>query len=173
MTVFNTSMMNEFQIQYKRAQYYNILSYAWEFLSRDVNEKTILLCDECHVLADPNILETLEYLKNISKRARKYNSSIIVVTQSLEDFLNEKIKLYAQSLLTNASYKMFFRCDGQDLIDLTKTFRLTQTESELIYNAKQGECLLNAGSKKIYLSLNIPKGELVEIDSKYAGEKHE
>ena len=70
-------------------------------LSRNKEEKDILIADECHILIDPNITQTLEYLRNISKRARKYNSSIIVVTQSIEDFLNEKIKLYGQSLLAN------------------------------------------------------------------------
>ena len=39
LTVFNTSTMQKFQIQYKRAQYYNILSYAWDILSKDVNER--------------------------------------------------------------------------------------------------------------------------------------
>ena len=136
MTVFNTSSMHKFQEQYKRAQYYNIMSYCWDFLSRDVNERTILIADECHMLIDPNIPQTLEYLKNISKRARKHNSSIIVLTQSIEDFLNEKIRLYGQSLFTNSTYKLFFKLDGQDLKDVQETFKLTDKETQLIYNAK-------------------------------------
>ena len=35
LTVFNTKNMQEFQVQYKRAQYYNIMSYAWEILSKN------------------------------------------------------------------------------------------------------------------------------------------
>ena len=61
-----------------------------------------------------------------SKRARKYNSSIIVISQSLEDWSNERIKLYGQSLLANSTYKMFFKIDGQDLRDVVKTFGLTR-----------------------------------------------
>ena len=68
----------------------------------------------------------MEYLRNISKRARKFNASIIVITQSIEDFLNEKIKLYGQSLLANSTYKLFFKMDGQDLRDVVKTFGLTR-----------------------------------------------
>lgn len=126
LTVFNTKNMQEFQVQYKRAQYYNIMSYAWEILSKNKDERDILIADECHILVDPNIPQTLEYLRNIGKRARKYNSSIIVITQSIEDFLNEKIKLYGQSLLANSTYKMFFKMDGQDLRDVVKTFGLTR-----------------------------------------------
>lgn len=167
MTVFNTSSMHKFQEQYKRAQYYNIMSYCWDFLSRDVNERTILIADECHMLIDPNIPQTLEYLKNISKRARKYNANIIVITQSIEDFLNEKIRLYGQSLFTNSTYKLFFKLDGQDLKDVQETFKLTDKETQLIYNAKIGEALFTAGIRKIFINMQINKVEKELIDEKF------
>lgn len=168
LTVFNTKNMQEFQAQYKRAQYYNIMSYAWEILSKNKDENDILIADECHILIDPNIPQTLEYVRNISKRARKYNSSIIVITQSIEDFLNDKIKLYGQSLLANSTYKLFFKTDGQDLKDIIKTFNLTNKEESLIYNAKKGQCLLTAGTRKIFIALKIPSNELKIIDENYS-----
>lgn len=170
LTIFNTKNMQEFQAQYKRAQYYNIMSYAWEILSKNKEENDILIADECHILIDPNIPQTLEYVRNISKRARKYNSSIIVITQSIEDFLNDKIKLYGQSLLANSTYKLFFKTDGQDLRDIIKTFNLTNKEESLIYNAKKGECLLTAGTRKIFATLKIPIQELKIIDDNYNGD---
>ena len=170
LTVFNTKNMQEFQVQYKRAQYYNIMSYSWEILSKNKDERDILIADECHILIDPNIPQTLEYLRNISKRARKYNSSIIVISQSLEDWLNDKIRLYGQSLLANSTYKMFFKMDGQDLRDVVKTFSLTKKEENLIYNAKKGECLLTAGTRKIFATLKIPLQELQIIDEHFSGD---
>lgn len=167
LTVFNTKNMQEFQIQYKRAQYYNIMSYAWEIISKNKDEFDCLIADECHVLVDPNIPQTLEYVRNISKRARKYNSSIIVITQSIEDFLNEKIKLYGQSLLANSTYKLFFKMDGQDLRDVVKVFSLSKKEEELIYNAKRGECLLSAGNRKIFVNVKVPHKELQIIDEHF------
>ena len=167
LTVFNTKNMQEFQIQYKRAQYYNIMSFAWEIISKNKDEFDCLIADECHVLVDPNIPQTLEYVRNISKRARKYNSSIIVITQSIEDFLNEKIKLYGQSLLANSTYKLFFKMDGQDLRDVVKVFNLSKKEEELIYNAKRGECLLSAGNRKIFVNVKVPHKELQVIDEHF------
>lgn len=167
LTVFNTKNMQEFQIQYKRAQYYNIMSFAWEIISKNKDEFDCLIADECHVLVDPNIPQTLEYVRNISKRARKYNSSIIVITQSIEDFLNEKIKLYGQSLLANSTYKLFFKMDGQDLRDVVKVFNLSKKEEELIYNAKRGECLLSAGNRKIFVNVKVPNKELQVIDEHF------
>ena len=167
LTIFNTKNMQEFQIQYKRAQYYNIMSYAWEIISKNKDEFDCLIADECHVLVDPNIPQTLEYVRNISKRARKYNSSIIVITQSIEDFLNEKIKLYGQSLLANSTYKLFFKMDGQDFRDVVKVFSLSKKEEELIYNAKRGECLLSAGNRKIFVNVKVPHKELQIIDEHF------
>lgn len=167
LTVFNTSTMQKFQIQYKRAQYYNILSYAWDILSKNAKERTMLIADECHILVDPNIPQTLEYVKYISKMARKHNSSIVVITQSIEDFLNEKIRLYGQSLLTNSTYKMFFKADGKDLKDIVNTFKLTEQEEKMILNAKVGECLFMSGIKKIYVMFKLFQYELEMIDAKF------
>ena len=171
LTVFNTSTMQKFQIQYKRAQYYNILSYAWDILSKDTKERTMLIADECHILVDPNIPQTLEYLKYISKMARKHNSSICVITQSIEDILNEKIRLYGQSLLTNSTYKMFFKCDGKDLKDITTIFKLTEQEEKMILNANVGECLFMAGIRKIYIMFKLFQYELEMMDGKFVKEK--
>lgn len=166
-TVFNTSTMQKFQIQYKRAQYYNILSYAWDILSKDVKERTMLVADECHILIDPNIPQTLEYVRYISKMARKHNSSICVITQSIEDFLNDKIKLYGQSLLANATNKLFFKCDGKDLKDIVNTFNLTEQEEKMLLNSKVGECLFMCGTRKLYMTFKLFDYELEMIDSKF------
>lgn len=171
LTVFNTSTMQKFQIQYKRAQYYNILSYAWDILSKDSKERTMLIADECHILVDPNIPQTLEYVRYISKMARKHNSSIVVVTQSIEDFLNEKIRLYGQSLLTNSTYKLFFKTDGKDLKDIVTTFKLTEQEEKMILNANVGECLFMAGIRKLYIIFRLFEYELEMIDSKFKRNK--
>lgn len=171
LTVFNTSTMQKFQIQYKRAQYYNILSYAWDILSKDSKERTMLIADECHILVDPNIPQTLEYVRYISKMARKHNSSIVVITQSIEDFLNEKIRLYGQSLLTNSTYKLFFKTDGKDLKDIVTTFKLTEQEEKMILNANVGECLFMAGIRKLYIMFRLFEYELEMIDSKFKRDK--
>ena len=99
--------------------------------------------------------------------ARKHNSSIVVITQSIEDFLNEKIRLYGQSLLTNSTYKMFFKTDGKDLKDIVTTFKLTEQEEKMLLNANVGECLFMAGIRKIYIMFKLFQYELEMIASKF------
>ena len=60
--------------------------------------------------------------------------------------------------------------DGQDLRDVVKTFSLTKKEENLIYNAKKGECLLTAGTRKIFATLKIPLQELQIIDEHFSGD---
>ena len=57
----------------KKAQYYNILTYCWEQMSKDKDEKTFLVCDEAWIMIDKAVPQSLIFLRNIAKRCRKYN----------------------------------------------------------------------------------------------------
>ena len=81
--------------------------------------------------------------------------------------MNEKIRLYGQSLLTNSTYKMFFKTDGKDLKDIVTTFKLTEQEEKMLLNANVGECLFMAGIRKIYIMFKLFQYELEMIDSKF------
>lgn len=56
----------------KKAQYFNILTYCWELMSKDKEEKTMLVCDEAYLLIDTQVPQSLIFLRNIAKRCRKY-----------------------------------------------------------------------------------------------------
>ena len=56
----------------KKAQYFNILTYCWELMSKDKEEKTMLICDEAYLLIDTQVPQSLIFLRNIAKRCRKY-----------------------------------------------------------------------------------------------------
>ena len=40
--------------------------------SKDKEEKTVLWCDEAYLLIDPQVPQTLVFLRNVAKRCRKY-----------------------------------------------------------------------------------------------------
>src|SRR5699024_3976707 len=62
----------------KKAQYFNILTYCWELMSKDRDEKTMLVCDEAYLLIDPQVPQSLVFLRNIAKRCRKYEGSLCI-----------------------------------------------------------------------------------------------
>ena len=48
----DTSTLQDVSEQVKKAQYFNILKWAWEIMSRDRTEKVVLFCDEAYILCD-------------------------------------------------------------------------------------------------------------------------
>ena len=56
----------------KKAQYFNVLSWCWEQISRNRQEKTMLVADEAYLLIDKNCLQSIAFLRNVAKRCRKY-----------------------------------------------------------------------------------------------------
>ena len=62
----------------KKAQYFNILTYCWELMSKDREEKTMLVCDEAYLLIDPQVPQSLVFLRNIAKRCRKYEVASVL-----------------------------------------------------------------------------------------------
>lgn len=64
---FDTFNLQNASDKIKKAQYFNILTYCWELMSKDKEEKTMLVCDEAYLLIDPKVLQTIVFLRNVSK----------------------------------------------------------------------------------------------------------
>ena len=56
----------------KKAQYFNVLSWCWEQISKNRQEKVMLVADEAYLLIDKNCLQSIAFLRNVAKRCRKY-----------------------------------------------------------------------------------------------------
>ena len=107
------------------------------------------------MLIDTQVPQTLIFLRNVSKRIRKYEGGLCLITHDIEDFLNPAIKMYGQSLLSTACYKILFGTDGKNLEEETELFKLTEAENELLYAQRRGHALFIAGTKKIHANFVI------------------
>ena len=141
----------------KRAQYFNILGWAWEQMSRDRTEKVMLIADEAYLMIDPNVPQSLVFLRNVAKRARKYESGIAIISHSLVDFLDPSVRMYGQPLLDMPSYKIIMGCDGRDLEDIISLYHLTDSEQELVYSKRRGNALCMIGSKRLHVWFMVPE----------------
>lgn len=141
----------------KRTQYFNILGWAWEQMSRDRNEKVLLIADEAYLMVDPNVPQSLVFLRNVAKRARKYEAGIVIISHSVVDFLDPSIRMYGQALLDIPAYKILMGCDGKNLGETTELYSLTDAEQELLYSKKRGHALLMIGSKRLHAKFVIPE----------------
>ena len=73
----------------------------------------------------------------MEKRIRKYDSSLVIITQQVVDFLDDRVKLYGQSLIDLPTYKFIFGVEAKNLKDTVETFALTEPEADIIQSAQK------------------------------------
>jgi type IV secretory pathway VirB4 component len=105
-TVLDIYDLKDAEESVRRAQHFNILSYAWNMVKRDRAQKIILVVDEAWLLADPQTPQSLAFLRDTSKRIRKYMGSLVVISQNVIDFLAPEIQRHGQTILDNPTYKL-------------------------------------------------------------------
>lgn len=138
----------------RRTQYFNVLSYVWNLIEQDRSSKIILMVDEAWMLVDEQTPQAIAFLRDTSKRIRKYQGSLIVASQNVIDFLDPAVARHGQALLDNPSYKLLLGQGEKDLQALQSLMNLTEAESELLAGAKRGEGLFVAGpSQRIHLRI--------------------
>jgi len=154
-TCIDTSATQVFTDKLKATQYFNILTWSWQIMSRDRTEKVLLVCDEAYLMVDERTPQSLIYLRNFEKRSRKYEASIAIISHSVVDFLSPEVKKYGQALLDIPTYKFIFGTDGRNLAETTTLYKLTKAEEELLLSKKRGNALFICGSKKMKISFSL------------------
>lgn len=144
----------------KKTQYFNLLTWCWEMMSRNRQEKVMLFCDEAYLLIDVHVPQSLVFLRNVSKRARKYESGLAIISHSVVDFLDPSVKLYGQAMLDIPCYKILMGTDGRNLKETAELYNLTDAEMELLGSKRRGESLLMVGAKKLYAKFILPEYKL-------------
>jgi hypothetical protein len=141
----------------KRTQYFNLLGWCWEQMSKDRSERVLLICDEAYLMIDPQVPQSLVFLRNVEKRARKYEAGLIIISHSVVDFLSPEIKMYGQALLDIPCIKLIMGCDGQNLKETKELYNLTEAEEELLESKRRGHALFVIGSKRLHVNFEIPE----------------
>lgn len=137
----------------RRAQYTNILGYAWDLIRADRTEKKILAVDEAWMLIDPKVPQALNFLKSMAKRIRKYSGALMVISQNPIDFLAPEIAKEGEPILASASFKLLLRQEGKDLPTITALYGLSEVEGEKLSSAKVGEGLMIAGNDRAWVNI--------------------
>ena len=158
--VLDTHDLQEADDTIKRTQYFNILTWAWQQLSKNREERVLLGVDEAYLVVDPEVPQALQFLRNISKRIRKYEGGLAVITHSVIDFLDPSVRRHGQALLDNPCFKFFMGSDGKNLEELTNLMSLTEAEQEMLAKKKRGHGLLIAGSKRLHAKVELADHEL-------------
>lgn len=155
-TVLDTSLLQSTSNNVKRAQYFLLQTWAWNIMSRDRTEKVLLACDEAYLQIDPEVPQSLVFLRNVAKRDRKYEAGLMIISHSVVDFLDPKVKMYGQALLDTPCYKILFGTDGKNLEETNELYSLTEAENDLLESKRRGHALFMVGSKRLHVNFEIP-----------------
>lgn len=147
--VLDTSALLDMEDNVRNAQFHNINTWAWGYASADRHERVLYDVDEGYLFVDPDNPETMKFLRNFSKRDRKYEAGLAFVTHSVVDVLDEKVKRMGQALIDNACYKFILGTDGKNLEETKKLFKLTEKEEAILSSKNRGQGILCAGSVRV------------------------
>ncbi len=163
--VFNIRELINAEKNIKNALFFNILKYAWG-LCLDASENTVLQVDEAHILlANDNTLGA-DFLAQVQRRARKYNSGTIVITQQPSDFAAPDVLMQGKAIFDNASYYLVMGLKKQAVEDLSRLIDLNDNEKENIKRYNQGDALFVCGSKRMQISVIATDAELDSFGSR-------
>ena len=137
----------------KDAMLFNVLSYLSHRLLTQGN--TVATLDELHVWLSNKI--AIEYIRNILKRARKKDSSMILASQNLEDFLLPGVAEFTKPLFAIPTHQFLFNAGAIDKRLYMDSLQLEPSEFELIRQAVQGLCLYKCGSERYLLEVHAPE----------------
>ena len=163
--VFNIRELINAEKNIKNALFFNILKYAWG-LCLDSSQNTVLQVDEAHILLDNNNTLGADFLAQVQRRARKYNSGTIVITQQPSDFAAPNVLIQGKAIFDNASYYMVMGLKKQAVEDLSRLIDLNDNEKENIKRYNQGEALFVCGSKRMQISVIATDSELDSFGSR-------
>ena len=162
--VFNIRELMNSSANIKNALFFNILKYAWS-LTLNTSVNTVLAVDEAHVLlSDQNELGA-EFLANIQRRARKYNTGTIILTQQPTDFAAPKIITQGKAIFDNASYYLVMGLKKQATEDLARLIDLNESEMDSIKHYSQGEALFVCGNRRMRINVIVTESELDSFGS--------
>lgn len=162
--IFNIKELMNADTNIRNALFFNTLKYSWSLtLNPAVN--TVLMVDEAHVLLSGNNTLGADFLAQVQRRARKYNTGTIIITQQPTDFSDRTVITQGKAIFDNASYYLVMGLKKQAVEDLAKLIDLNDNEKENIKGFNQGEALFVCGSKRMRINVVVTEQELDSFGS--------
>lgn len=121
----NKLMMEEEKMGLKKTRKLLVVDEAWRMLASEAESK---------------------YLFNFARVCRKYHLSLVLITQSLLDMQDARVR---NAIVQNTDWKLFLRQDTTAIDATAEMVKLTQEEKNLLTTADKGEGMLLLGGEHI------------------------
>lgn len=137
----------------KDAMLFNILSYMSNQLLGVGN--TAASIDELYLFLTN--LTAIEYIRNAMKRVRKKESSVILASQNIEDFLLPEIREFTKPLFSIPTHQFLFNAGQINPKEYMDALQVEDCEFELIKYPERGTCLYRCGNERYLLQVRAPE----------------
>ena len=156
--VFNIKELMNADTNVRDALLFNALRFAWGLCLNEYT--TVLSVDEAHVLLGSQNALGAEFLAQIQRRARKYNTGTIIITQQPTDFVGDNMIMHGKAIFDNASYYLVMQLKKQAAEDLSRLIDLNDNEIENIKRYSQGNGLFVCGNRRMQINVVVTADEL-------------
>lgn len=136
----------------KDAMLFNILSFMSNQLLGKGN--TTASIDELYLFLTN--MTAIEYIRNAMKRVRKKDSSIILASQNMEDFLIPSIREFTKPLFSIPTHQFLFNAGQINPKEYMDALQVEPSEFELIKYPERGTCLYRCGNERYLLQVIAP-----------------
>lgn len=131
---------------------FNILSYMSNQLLGKGN--TVAAVDELYLFLTN--MTAIEYIRNGMKRVRKKESSFILASQNINDFLLPEIKEFTKPLFSIPTYSFLFHPGNISPVDFMESLQLLESEYSHISYSERGTCMFRCGNERYLLQVHAP-----------------
>ena len=151
--VFGVKGLMDTNRRLKDCMLFNILS----FMSNELLGKgnTAASVDELYLFLSN--MTTIEYLRNCMKRVRKKDSSVILASQNIEDFLITSIREFTKPLFSIPTHQFLFNAGQINPKEYMDALQVEPSEFELIKYPERGTCLYRCGNERYLLQVIAPE----------------
>lgn len=115
---------------------------------------TVAAIDELYLFLTN--MTAIEYIRNGMKCVRKKESSFILSSQNVEDFLLPDIKEYTKPLFSIPSHVLLFYPGNISPAEFMDTLQVPESEFSLIEIACRGTCVYRCGNERYLLQVIAP-----------------
>ena len=150
--VFGVKGLLDTNKRLKDAMLFNILSFMSNQLLGKGN--TAASIDELYLFLTN--MTAIEYIRNAMKRVRKKDSSIILASQNIEDFLIPSIREFTKPLFSIPTHQFLFNAGQINPQEYMDALQVEASEFELIRYPERGTCLYRCGNERYLLQVIAP-----------------
>lgn len=150
--VFGVKGLMDTNKRLKDTMLFNILSYMSNQLLGEGN--TAASIDELYLFLTN--MTAIEYIRNAMKRVRKKESSIILASQNIEDFLIPEIREFTKPLFSIPTHQFLFNAGQINPKEYMDALQVEPSEFELIKYPERGTCLYRCGNERYLLQVIAP-----------------